>query len=261
VRRFVSGAALLLLLGAVAVAADPVRLPAPPSPPDVPRPMPSGVFPLAEDAIYPVQSDVELVIRSCQPGVIEFKKEKPGSYRYKSGGKWVAVDLTGPIVYVGYPLKKGRADVEFIPLGFKAETEIAKASIDVAGGDTPNPPNPPGPKPAPDGDLGLIKISRDSLSKIPNPDKQADLAAAQRAHASAVAAGAFPSAAAITAGWRAANNRVEPDLTKLAAFQETWKPWASACSARLGELYSAGKLPDNAAWAKAYNEIAEGLGG
>jgi hypothetical protein len=129
---------------------------------------------------------------------------------------------------------------------------MAEVLLTVTDGTAPIPPPKPKPKPDPDDGLGLKKASADGLAQVTDRDKRDELAKQQRAHASAVAAGAFASPAAILAGWRAANNRAEPDLTK---------PWAVAVSAKLAELHAAGKLRTNAEWAQAFNEIADGLGG
>lgn len=122
--------------------------------------------------------------------------------------------------------------------------------------DPPTPPDPPSPS-----NTGLKEASAAGLANVKDKSRAADLAKAQRAHASAVAAGAFSSTAAVLAGWRAANNRLEPDLTQLPAFQTNWLPWGEAVSKKLASLHSAGKLPDNAAWAAAFNEVADGLEG
>lgn len=122
----------------------------------------------------------------------------------------------------------------------------------------PVPPGPgPGPGPAPDGPMGLSKASRDGAGKVTAADKAAgakSLASANRSHASAVAAGGVPAVpATILAKWRESNG--------LAVDGAAWKPWADAVSARLAELYGAGKLSDKAAWVAAFNEIADGLEG
>lgn len=167
----------------------------------------------------------------------------------------------GTVAFIIQPKEKAVFRLTVWTVGEKTGATII---IDATGGvvppkpgPDPKPPEPPTPQP--DGELGLVKVSRDGLAQVTDPDKRAELAKQQRAHASAVAAGAFSGAPSILAGWRAANNRVEPDLTKLAAWQAKWKPWGAAVSAKLSELYAAGKLPDTATWARAFNEIADGL--
>jgi hypothetical protein len=117
----------------------------------------------------------------------------------------------------------------------------------------PVPPTPPDPV-KPDGELGLRKASRDGAGKVAGAAAhRAALAKANRSHASAVAAGAFPDAPAYLAGWRDANKASGADPA-------AWKPWAEAVSARLAELHKAGKLPGKSEWAAAFTEIADGLG-
>lgn len=133
-------------------------------------------------------------------------------------------------------------------------TEPATVTVVVEGPAPPGPaPVPPGPQP--DGALGLVKASRDGLAKVAaGREKAAALAQAQRAHASAVAAGAFGAdAGKILAGWRDAN--------KAAADAGQWAEWGRAVSAKLAELHAAGKLAGTAEWAAAFEEVAQGLGG
>jgi len=122
-----------------------------------------------------------------------------------------------------------------------------------APGPTPPGPNPPGPQP--DGKLGLVKASRDGFAKVTTGrEKAPELAKAQRAHASAVAAGAFGNdAGQILAGWRASNKAtVDP---------AQWAEWGKAVSAKFAELHTAGKLTTAAEWAAAFEEVAQGIGG
>lgn len=119
-------------------------------------------------------------------------------------------------------------------------------------------PGPTPPTPLPDGDLGLIKVSRDALAKTPNPVRRAELQKAQLAHASKVAAGGFPNAAAILNGWRTANGEAVNTPAEPKA-NENWKVWAEATSSGLQTLYNSGKLKTNADWRNAFTEIGAGL--
>lgn len=131
------------------------------------------------------------------------------------------------------------------------------------GPNPPTPPIPPNPPPKPiDGELGLIKVSREGLAKTLDPVHRTELAKAQRAHASAVAAGAFKDVASILAGWRKANNEaVDPVPPGGTNNTEKWRAWATDVSTKLATLYTEGKLKTNANWAAAFNEIADGLAG
>lgn len=134
----------------------------------------------------------------------------------------------------------------------------AKVVVVVTGPRPPPVPPGPGPKPPdplPDGKLGLVKASRDGFAKVTaGREKAAELARAQRAHASAVAAGAFgDDAAKILAGWRDAN--------RAAVSAADYAEWGRAVSAKLAELHGAGKLPTRAEWAAAFEEVSQGLGG
>ena len=158
------------------------------------------------------------------------------------------------MVFLVRPYRAGEFQAVFWTQG---ETASSVLIINPGTAPTPPGPNPPGPTPPgplPDGALGLIKASRDGLAKVTTDKGQAAaLAKAQRSHASAVAASAFPSAAAILAGWREAN--------RVAANTVSWAPWGEVVSAKLSDLYRAGKLPDSASWSAAFNEIASGLDG
>jgi len=109
------------------------------------------------------------------------------------------------------------------------------------------------PPPLPDGEFGLIKASREGLAKVTDKAAALKLAAVQRSHASACAAGAFPDFAAALEGWRAAN--------KGAVDAATWAPWGVAVSTQLKAAYTGNKLPTKTQWAAAFSEIADGLEG
>jgi hypothetical protein len=136
--------------------------------------------------------------------------------------------------------------------------EQARADFTVIVGTPPTPPPGPTPGPTPptpprpdDGATGLRKASRDAAAGTPAAER-AKLSAAQRSHASAVAAGAFATPAAILAGWREKNNTA-------GVTPATWAAWGAAVSAKLSALYAAKKLTTNAQWAAAFEEIADGL--
>lgn len=151
----------------------------------------------------------------------------------------------------------------FAAVGASKTGEQARADFDVVIGTpppTPPGPTPPGPVPPgplPDGAFGLMKASRDGFAAVVNPPAgaAARLAAAQRSHAAAVAAGAFSNPAAVLDGWRAANRAA---LTE--AERATFAPWATAVKARVDALVGVGHLTTNQAWHDAFVEIADGLG-
>lgn len=134
---------LLSVLLASALSSADVRIPQPALPdPPPPAPMPSAVYTLGADDIYPVESDSPLVIRSYPKGLVEFQQMKPGTYFWKSEGKWVQKEFKGPHLYFGTATGKGRTEVEF----FWAEDGAVKsktALIDCLVGPQP----PPDPKP------------------------------------------------------------------------------------------------------------------
>jgi hypothetical protein len=164
-----------------------------------------------------------------------------------------ADELKDPRRLIVFAASPGR--YRFVAVG-SLNDEHARVSFTIVVGGTPVPPGPvpPGPTPSPDGLLGLAKVSRDGAAKVSATEKTAQavrLAAAQKAHASAVAAGAFPAPPAILDGWRAVNNAAVPSVV--------WWSWGQGCGDALEALYKAGKLPDNAAWSAAFREIAAGL--
>lgn len=135
--------------------------------------------------------------------------------------------------------------------------EEAEFTLVIGGPAPPTPPKPP--TPAPDGRLGLTKVSRDGFAGVTSPGKAAEakkLASSHRAHAAAVAAGAYPDAAKILEAWRDSNKAaLDNDAASIAA----WLSWAVAINRKVGELHKGGKLPGNNDWSEAFREIADGL--
>lgn len=161
----------------------------------------------------------------------------------------------------------GRYVVELVTLKLSedGETLVDTTSHEVTIGDGVNPtppgptppgPNPPGPTPPqPDGDLGLIKVSRDGAAKVNTPNKPNDvkkLAASNRSLAAAIAAGAIGQPSAMLAEWRAGNKNAVTNPAD-------WTPWGNAVTQALEAAYKAGKLPTKQTWANAFSEIASGL--
>lgn len=149
-----------------------------------------------------------------------------------------------------------------LKIDFEAKTvQEYVGTVTLSVGDTPTPgpgPGPgPDPKPQPDGEFGLIKASREGMAAVSSASKSEEavaLARAQRAHAAAVAAGAFASPKAITDGWVEANKKALSDTARAA-----WTPWALAVSKQFEFVFAAGKLKGNTEWAAAFNEMADGL--
>jgi hypothetical protein len=277
--KLLGGACLFVcLFASVAASTDPQPSPqpvTPPAPPPgetlpdwpaapvVPQPMPPQPAPkavanLAVDELYVVQSDDDVQLLASPPGVVTVTKEQvPLKIRgLFVGNKIVSTrTYTKKNVFIVERVKPGDVELLLVPAG-----KVERRTVGDGGEPIPPPKPKPDPEPKPDG-LGLKAASKAGLAKVADQAGRVELAKQQRAHASAVAAGAFDSPAAILAGWRAANNRAEPDLTKLAAFQARWKPWAADVSAKLSQLYAAGRLTKNSDWAAAFNEIADGLGG
>jgi hypothetical protein len=148
----------------------------------------------------------------------------------------------------------------FAAVAAGATGEQTRADFAVMIGPVPDPDRPVKPE---DGKLGLVKSSREGLGRVNAPPAAEikALAGKNRSLASAIVAGGvvdpatgqFSPAAALEA-WRKGNREAVVDRT-------LWEPWGKAVSAALEALHSAGKLPDKAAWAAAFNEIADGLGG
>lgn len=156
--RFFHATALALLLVASASAAgdDPIRFP---SAPVVPQPMPAPTPPSPDAAIrlvgeqlFVIDSKVECVIKAHPAGIVKVTKKK-GPRDITA----VFVDGTGfpedreyqgPFIYVVQAVGNGRVELDAIPLGLKAESEIKSAVLDVGTLPLP-PPKPPEPKPDP----------------------------------------------------------------------------------------------------------------
>lgn len=205
------------------------------------------------------------------PGVVKVRVGEITSVEFESeAGKEVAwapgFAPESCFVDEGKPLRKDTARLILSPksegvhriiVWTVGEREYGTLIIDATGGVAPIPPTPkpPTPTPIPDGKFGLIKVSRDGLAGVA-VDKRGQaiaLAGVQRSHASAIAAGAFPSAAKILEGWRTANNGVVNGTD--------WASWGTLVSARLQKLYTDGLLKTNADWKEAFDEVATGLDG
>lgn len=148
---------LLCALAAVVGAAEPspIRLPAAPvaPPAPAPAPLPGGVVTLSGDALYVVDCKVEVVVRAHPAGLVRVVKEAgPITVRGRfvdGTGKTETRKFAGPHVYLIEAAGTGRVELDFIPLGLKAETEIVSATIDVDAGQGPIPPPKPKPDPEP----------------------------------------------------------------------------------------------------------------
>ena len=210
--------------------------------------IPAEIAPAGEYVTFVPDTDAKAVTYVGQSGVSPFPSEF----------------LRDPRAFVlpvrGLPAGRYR----FTAVGSLDDKHAAREFAVVVGQPPPVPPGPqppgpqpPGPQPPqPDGTLGLIKASRGGAAKVVSAGKAAEAAAlaqAQRSFASKVAAGGFPNAAAIMVGWRAANNAAVPAAA--------WAPWGADVAAALQSVYATGKLPDNAAWHDAFQEIAAGLEG
>lgn len=174
-----------------------------------------------------------------------------------AAGKLIEVDsYRSANVFVATAPAGSTVKVDLTVVDFDARIfDEASAVVEVEG----KPEPPPDPVPQPDGELGLIRASRDGKALVSASDREgaaATLAAAQRVHAAKVAAGVFPGPKEILEGWRVANNGV---FTTAQA--KEWAPWAEAVRAKLEALYKAKKLESDAAWASAFREIGAGLDG
>ena len=220
-----------------------------------PQPAPKAVANLAVDELYVVQSDEDVQLLASPPGVVTVTREQ-GPLKIRGlfvGNKIVSTrTYQKKNVFIVERIAAGDVELLLVPAG--------KVERRVVGDDEPAPPPKPKPdpepkpEPKPDGALGLIKASREGAAKVDSAGKAAEskaLATAQRGVASAVAAGGLTKPADILKAWRDANNAAVPAAA--------WKPWGEAVSGELSKLYAAGKLPDPAAWRKAFEEIAEGL--
>lgn len=148
-------------------------------------------------------------------------------------------------------VKPGR--YRFVAVGASAKGEQVRVDFVVVVGD-PILPEPPGPVPLPDGKFGLVKVSRDGLSRVtPLAGDRDKLAKAQRALASAVAAGGLTTPFSILNAWREGNNA--------AVTATVWAPWGTQVGTALNKLFTDGKLKDKGDWAAAFEEIALGLEG
>jgi hypothetical protein len=131
----------------------------------------------------------------------------------------------------------------------------------------PDPEPEPEPKPDPDkpyvppvwGEMGLTKASYDGFATIKSKNRLAEakaMAAANRTHAAAVAAGRYPSATKILEGWRESNRSALGNDDKLIA---EWASWGAVVKKQVDALLASKTIAGNNEWAAAFNEIADGL--
>ncbi len=166
--------------------------PAAPAPPPPPAPTPGAVPLLTPDLLYVVNAKVDSFVITDPPGLVKVDKEAgPITIKGRFIDKPNTVEtrkFPGPYVFLVSPTGKGRAYLNFVPLGVKAETEVGKSVIDVSDGTAPQPPpNPPVPVPVDDPLLKTLQAAYDAepLTATKAADKDA-LAAVFRALAVAV---------------------------------------------------------------------------
>lgn len=154
---------LALFVGLAIAAPDPIPQPSPvvlPTPPVVPVPMPpspppGAVMVLGPNQLYVAQSKVEFVVRDHPKKLIKTTYEKgPIVIRAKFvDGPDTAITRTYDAAYVALveSAGNGRVELDFIPYGFKAESEIATARLDasISNDPVPVPPKPVPPDPVP----------------------------------------------------------------------------------------------------------------
>lgn len=121
-------------------------------------------------------------------------------------------------------------------------------------------PNPPAPSPPePTFPAGTFHVSADVYRwamSVKSPNRAAEakgLADACEATAAAIGAGTLNSAQKILSALLSANNAA------LGPSVAAWTPCGQQLSARIKDLYMAGKLPDPAAWAVLLREMAVGF--
>lgn len=120
-------------------------------------------------------------------------------------------------------------------------------------------PKPPDPPPAPEFPDGQFKIAGDvyrwalDVNSTSRATDAAALAEAANSIAAAIAAGTLSSPQKILAALLVANNAA------LGPHVGDWKPFGDLYSARLKQLYLAGRLPDDASWAALLRETGTGL--
>lgn len=158
-KRFAYGLLLLGVLTASVIGAAPEGargLPKPPPPKEEFKLPPSSAIALSVEQMYVADFDTEYVVRDHPTGYVKITKEAgPITIRAKFADGTGANEkrtYTGKFVYTveALPNAKARIDLEFIPVGLKADgAGILDATIDVNGGEAPRPPPDPDPKPKP----------------------------------------------------------------------------------------------------------------
>jgi hypothetical protein len=215
--------------------------------------------------VFPIDSDVECIVLASPARKVKVLSGKGpivarGVFVDGAGGIEQRV-IAGPFIYWVEGVEDGQCELLVVPKGGDEKDVIRRQlKVDMKGTVPvvpvpPKPVDPVEPK-LPEGELGLIKASRDGLAKVVSEKKAEEakaLATAQRSLASVIAAGGLLKPNDILLNWRDGNNRAVPAAV--------WKPWGEVVGAKLEAAYKAGKLPDGKAWAAAFEEIATGLGG
>ncbi len=140
--------ALAVVCGSLCAAPADSPFPVPPPQPVAPpTPAPSGtVLNLAADSLYIVNSTKDGALRIHPAGLVTISKETgPLTIKGKfadGGGKSETRKYAGPFVFIVEPVAgaKGRIELDFIPYKFEKDAEISTATVDVNGGQAPQPP-------------------------------------------------------------------------------------------------------------------------
>lgn len=127
-----------------------------------PKPMPLAVTKLTDDMLYVIDSDVPIAVLSSPENIVSVTPET-GPLRVRAK----FVDGTGSVEtrqfngkFLSIVEAKGQGTVELIvvPFGLTKVSDIIRKTIDVDGGQAPQPPPNPGPKPDPTPNPTATKI-------------------------------------------------------------------------------------------------------
>lgn len=140
---------LILLCASLSLAQGPIRLPSV-TLPTPPAPLPNAATKLNADVLYVIDCKSDCIVRAHPQGLLSIQKKtgpRDVSAVFVDGnGQMEDRTYAGPFLYFIRPIGTGRVEIDVIPLGLKAESEIVTAIIDANVGPRP-PPIPPDPKP------------------------------------------------------------------------------------------------------------------
>jgi len=192
--------------------------------PIVTPPAPKVSEAVAGDQLWVVNGKTDAVVRDHPKGLVKITKENgPLRIRGKfAGGTQVETKtFPGPFVFIveAVPGVSGKVDIDIIPLGFKAETEIISRTLSVNSGTDPPPIIPPVTPTDP-----LVALFQTAIDGDPDSVTAKDGTVYTRLQYASKLAALYEGAAKITVPTVKTYGELFADLKAAAVFPETTMP-------------------------------------